>query len=714
MSKVGFHKIIGPSNGYGDALKRCALAGQPVRVIKCVDDFSGATEAKQESQDTITVGRLNKARDEHGAKFDLSGMDGRAVAAGSPSNINISMVRADAEWYYSIVKPVWDINSQIDYWECFNEWSFHWEYQALFYIEMMDIVERDRYKLALFGCSVGNPPEHTYPAIAQATARAREFGGHVLSLHEYGLGSITNTQALTLKGVPLAHALVTQHNIQSVLTQARAAGKDLLSIPTLKGTQPFLALRYRTLHKYLKDNQAECDIIITECGQAGGFDFIGTQPLVDDLAWYDSEMQKDSYLLGATQFTLGKWFQSNFQDALPALADYIIANPGTGPSEPDMPIPSECKPRTPYNRRYHWIDINASEEVKNKVWEIAKESGGTVGSSADDALFGPNLKSVTGIFYNVPPEEEADFETFRDKDYPDSFVEFITLPDLDPIPPPTTGKPLVGISIAIDGRHTTELGYEALKVIKPDTIKISTLSSFEEMDRLATIVPDVSKWTMRLYMAGDSDQLAIPFKFYDPQKAHIDKFRSMGGRDLEIHNEPNHPNEGMGTAWNDSFEFIEWYNQVVGFIRNDYPTMAVGFPGLWPNESVDVWLNSIGNEIALSSDIIYIHTYWQQRGVGLFGMANPTSGGRYWERFYKRFPKHRLIISECSNNHPSLSGVSYSTRGHELLDYMTGDNWPRNMESIFPYILELDGGQHIEQQWATPNNPIPSIIGGRK
>jgi hypothetical protein len=46
MSKIGVHVVLGPRTGYGDFLKKIANAGQTLAVVKCVDDFGAAKEAK--------------------------------------------------------------------------------------------------------------------------------------------------------------------------------------------------------------------------------------------------------------------------------------------------------------------------------------------------------------------------------------------------------------------------------------------------------------------------------------------------------------------------------------------------------------------------------------------------------------------------------------------------------------------------------------------
>ena len=60
-SKLGFHAVFGSRAGLDECLWWCALSGQPVAVIKCVDDFEAAFKARRYSDKTLTVGRVNAA-----------------------------------------------------------------------------------------------------------------------------------------------------------------------------------------------------------------------------------------------------------------------------------------------------------------------------------------------------------------------------------------------------------------------------------------------------------------------------------------------------------------------------------------------------------------------------------------------------------------------------------------------------------------------------
>jgi hypothetical protein len=394
MSKIGVHCVIGPRNGFGDFLRKIADAGQTLAVVKCVDDFGAAKEAKDLMSNTLTVGRLNSFRNADGQAVDAQAFE-PLLPDGTYRD-----AREVAAWFYAGVKPQWDLNrDRIDVWE------------SDFYLAMMDIAEADGYKLAHYACSTGNPPDATaarqmIPCLQEAKKR-----GHYLSLHEYG-------------GVG-----------------DHAPGKP--NPPTLRGTEPYHALRYRALYEtILIPNNADAPLIISECAQDGGYEFIGTDIFIEDFAWYDSELMKDSYVAAASAWTLGRWHAANFQDALPALADYIIAHPTQVPPPTPQP-PAETRPRgaprIQYGRTYLLLPnepVTPEGNARLEKWIAAIVASGvlkryrwTMGGSADDAGIG-NLdkRNVLAINPETWPTSLAEFYA---KEYPGVTLESIqaTTPD---------------------------------------------------------------------------------------------------------------------------------------------------------------------------------------------------------------------------------------------------------------------------------------------
>ena len=280
MSKVGLHILIGNRTGLGAFLQRVAYETTGSIVIKCVDDFGPATEAKRILGDrAITIGRKT------GQGWE--GLDIHPQGGTPPDAVTELHFR-------QVYEPAIMANPQIDIWEPSNEWAAYPSWQADWYILMARYFEEYGKRMGVFAFSTGNPPLTWHSAIVRCCYELkRRNAGHVLTSHEYG-------------GVGV-------------------------SIPTLRDTQPFHALRYRALYERLRADDAVIPLILSETGQDGGATFVGTQAFISDYAWYDAELMQDDYVIGCCAWTLGNWGSANFAPALPALADYIVAHPAPGP-----------------------------------------------------------------------------------------------------------------------------------------------------------------------------------------------------------------------------------------------------------------------------------------------------------------------------------------------------------------------------------------------
>jgi hypothetical protein len=284
-SKIGAHVIIGRRDGWGAFLTTTQNCGKACQMVKCVDDFGAANDARSLSPETLTVGRINDTPD-----YDMQGFDYYAdpASAGYTPPAQFAQVIFD-ELTINHPANYWTPNAgKIDLWEICNEWSWWWAYQADFYIAMMDIAEAHGYRIAMYGCSAGNPPEAFWPEIARACRRAKAQGGHMLSLHEY---SWDDTLCHEINNHP---------------------GE--------------LVLRYRRLYDYLRSVDADCPLVLTECGNNGGGGYIGDSAFVADMACYDDQVRQDDYVFGIASWTLGNWSGANWYTALPGMATYICAH----------------------------------------------------------------------------------------------------------------------------------------------------------------------------------------------------------------------------------------------------------------------------------------------------------------------------------------------------------------------------------------------------
>ncbi len=177
--------------------------------------------------------------------------------------------------------------------------------------------------------------------------------------------------------------------------------------------------------------------------------------------WLDKCVQTDAYKRGAvhgmTPFTTGggkrwKWFETR-QPELDAVADLSVNYPypplGTDPPDADC-----TEPRVQYRRLYHVYPPNATKAQRQYVFEQADLSRGTVGGSADDALYAGKIEDVTGIFYGLNESQKAEYRVWAERHYPCSKIQFANLPVI----PPINGKKM-GVDVS---HHQGEIDWDTL------------------------------------------------------------------------------------------------------------------------------------------------------------------------------------------------------------------------------------------------------------
>jgi len=186
-------------------------------------------------------------------------------------------------------------------WEGYNEIAVQTPEEmsklATFEAEVARILHKHGFQAAVGGFSTGTPDlslwEHFYPALVE---------GDYLHLHEY-------------------------------------------SAPTMRDGETWLCLRYRRVYEILPPSLRR-PLIISECGVDGGGgrgwkDFLNEDEYLANLIWYDEELQRDDFVVGATIFCAGCPAWSSF-DILGPLANkllaYLQANPPQAWQYPYPPL----------------------------------------------------------------------------------------------------------------------------------------------------------------------------------------------------------------------------------------------------------------------------------------------------------------------------------------------------------------------------------------
>jgi len=294
-------------NAHGDA-KTMVEAGSPA--VKLVGFFGLAAELRALRPDLLIIGRVFEGYDAHAAAE--SGATAQAEA--------LAWVVRQGDQYRN--------NPAITAWEGPNEPVFGpaddpanvrtIAWYAAFEAERLRLLADMGLRGVIGNFATGNPDLPLWPAFLPAVAAARQLHGY-LGLHEYSS--------------PWMWWLTGTYQTANCDFRPDFAGE---------GDTGYLTLRYRKVYRTYLEPQGLGDVplVITECGldsigavcagQTSGpwkvhFDFWrgydGAHDPIDywrgperdperyyaeQLAWYDQELQKDPYVVGATIFTVGQ------------------------------------------------------------------------------------------------------------------------------------------------------------------------------------------------------------------------------------------------------------------------------------------------------------------------------------------------------------------------------------------------------------------------
>lgn len=188
--------------------------------------------------------------------------------------------------------------------------------------------------------------------------------------------------------------------------------------------------------------------------------------------------------------------------------------------------------------------------------------------------------------------------------------------------------------------------------VRPDILKVMSLHDPDAIRQLATQHPSAS-WVVRAYLSFKDRPAVTPEQFYNDTIADVRRtLEAIGaGRDVvvELHNEPNLVDEGLGVSWANGAGFKNWYGQLLTRYRQGLPGARFIFPGLSPGGDVpgvrqghESFINQCRDAV-LASDGLGVHLYWAHN----YPMALALE---VLDGYRGRFPAQAIWVTEASNN----------------------------------------------------------------
>jgi len=342
-------------------------------------------------------------------------------------------------------KETYQMNPHVKYWEGHNEpgWNNDEEmgWYAQFEIERMRLMAEMGLKCVIGNFATGSPDLALWPAFLPALRVAKKYEA-ILGLHEY-----------------------------SCPWMWWMTGKYQIDPNADEGDEGWTTLRYRKIYRQhlIPNGLGDIPLAITECGidpmvgpqppesPGGAWKNLGSfwshhdnEPDKADyyfrqLVWYDKELQKDDYVVGATIFTWGSYgppwsdFDVAGTEVAKKLITYTLQDPAKSFEYPkdgsddvddnDTAVVEKPRghPRTQYQRTYVLLPPNADAAWARAAVEATwNKQRYTVGNSADDAGIGDlDRRHVLA----VNPQEwtgPQSLEDFFNKHYPGVRYETVT------------------------------------------------------------------------------------------------------------------------------------------------------------------------------------------------------------------------------------------------------------------------------------------------
>ncbi len=377
---LGIHVAQGPRNGYGPF-----CSAKPA-VVTAVNEGGSLTEAKANSGGyTYTVFR-----------------DTTVYLEAPPEWNTAPDMAALARAYYPRLKAKWDLNPA-DWYQITNEQGGGEGAEVERNLTRLIAYEREIARLAnldgkrvgVLALAGGSPGDfELWKCLCAPFINEMWLAGNAYLRHAYGTGDLCDAQGNVISGNP-------SRPIQEA---------DYLYTQGYRGP-----------------------LIVTEAGIDGGFGYAGTR-FTDQLQKYSRALRSHPLILGCCGWTLGNWEnqQPNCQDSLPALSQYLLANPVPKwavppPPEPE-PDPCEGRPRVQYKRSYVLLPPTATEQWAEQALKGSFGQRLTLGFSADDAGIG--ALDVRNILAVNPDDWGGDLRAFYEEYYPG--VNYIPLTTISP------------------------------------------------------------------------------------------------------------------------------------------------------------------------------------------------------------------------------------------------------------------------------------------
>jgi hypothetical protein len=285
------------------------------------------------------------------------------------------------------------------------------------------------------------------------------------------------------------------------------------------------------------------------------------------------------------------------------------------------------------------------------------------------------------------------------------------VPVIDP-EPPLIGQARIGLHASADPGDLREEEFREFAALRPGIIKILSGHSAASVARLAGEHPSAT-WIVRAFLSFQGGRVVSPEQFFNDTIGDVirslDQLRQKDVV-IELHNEPNLTDEGLGASWLDGGAFAAWWSQVLARYRQRLPGHRFIYPGLSPGPAAQDGARRRADHVQFleasraaveAADGLAVHIYWARD----YAMEKALA---VLDDYINRFRTRPIWITEASNN---KGGVSPEQKGRQYLHFWSELKKRPTVQGVTYYVASASDPEFAEEIWV--GRGIGQVIGQR-
>lgn len=288
-----------------------------------------------------------------------------------------------------------------------------------------------------------------------------------------------------------------------------------------------------------------------------------------------------------------------------------------------------------------------------------------------------------------------------------SVTDTTARPDEVSIEPTPFGNAAVGLHASADP-DISAAEIAEFQALRPGMIKLLSFHNPDAVRQLVQNHPD-SRWIVRAFLSFGGRNIS-PQQFLNDTISDVQRTLDIiGNRDVvvELHNEPNLRDEGMGTAWRNGAEFNAWFLELLPLYRQAIPGMRFLYPGLSPGASVsDIKRDHIefieaSRDAVKTADGLGVHVYWSS----VYPLAAALN---VLDDYITRFRFKPIWVTEASNN---KAGTPIPQKAAQYLQFWQELQKRPTVQGVTYFVASASNPAFAEEIWVGRN--IGAMLGRR-